>query len=50
MKRAVAQDIRSILNAPNLQEAERLVEIVVEKYKKMTPGLSRWVEENIPEG
>jgi len=50
MQKGVANDIRNIFNAPDLTEAERLLEINVEKYKSIASHLSSWMEGNIPEG
>lgn len=50
MKPLVAEDIRSIFNAPNREEADRLLKLNVEKYVKGAPTLSTWMEKNIPEG
>jgi transposase-like protein len=50
MRKEVANDIRSIFNAPNLMEAERMLEMAVEKYKTTASRLSSWMEMNIPEG
>ena len=50
MRKEVANDIRSIFNAPNLEEAERLLEISVGKYETTASRLSSWMEDNIPEG
>lgn len=50
MRREVASDLRSIFNAPNLTEAQRLLEMNVEKYETKASRLSSWMEENIPEG
>ena len=50
MREPVAQDIRSILTAPNLEEARRLLEITIKKYSAKAPRLAAWMEENIPEG
>ena len=49
MKSAVALDIRSILNAPDRMEADRLLGKMVEKYKSNAPELSIWMESNILE-
>lgn len=43
MRKEVASDIRAIFNAPNENEARRLLNMVVEKYKKDIPRLSQWV-------
>jgi putative transposase len=50
MKADVAADIRAIFNAPNLQEAERLLAMAVQKYEQKASDLARWLEDNIPEG
>jgi putative transposase len=50
MKEDVAFDIRSIFNAPNLDEAKRLLNINVKKYEQTAPKLSAWMSGNIPEG
>jgi transposase-like protein len=50
MRKEVANDIRSIFNAPSLTEAERMLEMAVEKYKATASRLSSWMEMNIPEG
>ncbi len=50
LKSSVAADIRSVFNAPNRDEANRLLKLLIEKYQKTEPNLSKWMEENIPEG
>lgn len=50
MKVTVANDIRSIFNAANKPEAERLLKLFVTKYETSAPKLSQWMEDNIPEG
>ena len=50
MKKEVAEDIRGIFNASNITEAMRLLGILVVKYAKTAPDLSKWLEENISEG
>ncbi len=47
MREKVANDIRTIFNAPDLTEAKRFLEITVEKYKKSASRLSEWLELNI---
>ena len=49
MKREVAADIRAILHANSLEEAERLLKIAIKKYEKSAPRLSEWLEENVHE-
>ena len=50
MKKEVAADIRAIFNAPNRQEAERLLALSVQKYEQTASKLATWMEENIPQG
>lgn len=50
MKKEVANDIKSILTAPNLNEAKRLLLLNIDKYKIKAPRLSEWMELNIAEG
>jgi len=47
---AVAQRIRAIFNAPDKDEAQRLLEQAVEQWHKEAPKLAAWAEENLPEG
>lgn len=49
MKAQVAEDIRSIFNAPNRIEADRLLKLTQEKYVKIAPALSEWMETSVPE-
>lgn len=50
MKKEVAKNIRHIFNAPNLEEAKRLLALTIVKYEKDAPKLSDWLENNITEG
>lgn len=50
MKAGVAAEIRSIFAAVDLAEAEERLARMVKRYEKSAPKLSRWAEENIPEG
>jgi putative transposase len=50
LKKAVANDIRSVFTAPNLNEAQRLLQLTIEKYKTGAPRLSAWMEANLAEG
>lgn len=50
MREAVAASIRSIFNAPDREEADRLLAKAVEEYSKTAGRLAVWMEENIPEG
>ena len=49
MKFEVAADIRAILQAPNNEEAKRLLAKAVKKYEQSAPELSSWMETNVPE-
>ncbi len=49
MRKEVGQDIRSVLNAPDRAEAERLLKLRVDKYQKSAPQLAAWLEENVPQ-
>ena len=49
-KGQVASDIRAIFNASSMEEAKRLLNIMIEKYEREMPKLSEWMEKNIPEG
>lgn len=50
LRAQVAADIRSVFNAPNLAEAERLLAQLVGKYADSAPQPASWAEENLPEG
>ncbi len=50
MRSEVASDIRGIFNAPDANEAERLLKIATKKYRATAPKLAEWMEQNVPEG
>ena len=50
MRVEVAEDIRSIFNAPDRETAEIFLKKAVEKYELLAPKLADWMEINIPEG
>jgi putative transposase len=50
MRKQVARDIRSVFNAPDRTEADRLLRQIVKRYRDSAPKLAEWLEENIPEG
>jgi transposase-like protein len=50
MREGVASDIRDIFNAPDHDEAMRLLGKTCDKYKKSASNLAKWMEENIPQG
>lgn len=49
-KKAVALRIRSIFNAPDKAEAERLLRQALDAWKSDAPKLAQWAEDNLPEG
>jgi len=50
LKKEVAQDIRAVFNAPDREEAQRLLGKAVQKYAASAPKLAAWMEENLSEG
>ena len=46
----VAADIRAIFNAPDQHEAQRLLDMFVDRYQKTAPKLATWAEEALPQG
>jgi transposase-like protein len=50
MRSKVASDIRSVFNAPDRHEAERLLKIAADRYRESAPRLAEWMEANLPEG
>ena len=50
MRREVAEDIRTIFNAPDRETAESYLQRMVEKYANTAPKLADWMEVNLPEG
>ena len=49
-RKAVAQRIRTIFNAPDKVEAERLLRQALDVWQADLPKLAAWAEENLPEG
>ncbi|MCP3914615.1 MAG: IS256 family transposase [bacterium] len=45
-----ARDIRSIFNAPDRAEAERLLNKTINTWQESAPRLAAWMDENLPEG
>jgi putative transposase len=43
-------DLRAVFNAPNRNEAERLLGLMVSKYAPTAKKLAAWLEKNVPEG
>jgi len=50
LKRSVASEIRSIFNAPDGNEAKRLLDKFIEGHCQNAPKLSKWAESALPEG
>jgi len=50
MRREVAEDIRSMFNAPDRETAQIYLQKAVEKYAMLAPRLADWMEVNVPEG
>ncbi len=50
MRKQVAQDLRSIFNAKDLNDANDKLNRFVELYKETAPKIATWAESNIPEG
>ena len=50
MQKEVAEDIRTIFNAPDRSTAEAYLKRAVEKYAKTASRLANWMELNIPDG
>lgn len=50
MRRDVAEDIRTIFNAPDRETADNYLQKMVEKYANTAPKLADWMEVNIPDG
>ena len=46
----VAADIRKVFNAPDYENAERYLNLLVEKYQKTNPRFAEWADENVREG
>lgn len=49
-RKLVAEHLRHIFNAPDRDEAERLLEVYAKKWEKPAPELAAWMRKNIPEG
>ncbi len=50
MLKEVAQDLRTVFNAPDRASAEAILKTLVIKYETSAPKLAAWMEVNIPEG
>lgn len=49
MKQGVATELKSVFNAPNEHEAQRLLGAFVARHQQSAPKLAQWAEENVPE-
>ncbi len=49
MRMEVAEDVRSIFNAPDQETAQQYLDKSVSKYAVIAPKLADWMEVNIPE-
>lgn len=49
MRREVARDLRSVLDAGDAAEADRQLGQLVKKYAATAPKLAAWLEANVPE-
>ena len=50
LRSAVAEDIRSIFDAPTEGDAQQIIRTVVSKYETTEPKLAEWISENIRDG
>ncbi|GAB4304670.1 MAG: hypothetical protein Fur0034_21690 [Desulfuromonadia bacterium] len=48
-RKTVAAQLRAIFNAPDKAEAERLLKITLDAWRKEHPRLAQWAEDAIPE-
>ncbi len=50
MRSEVADDLRGVFNAPDANEADRLLKLAADKYRPKAPKLADWMERSVPEG
>ena len=50
LRAQVAQDIRTVFNAPDRPAAQLRLQQVVARYTTSAPKLATWMEENLPQG
>ncbi len=50
MRKEVAAAIRAVFDAPDREEADRLLDKLCDRYRDTAPRLAAWAAENIPEG
>jgi len=50
MRREVGEDLRTIFNAADREEADRRLTIAMKKYQESAPKLAGWMDTNLAEG
>jgi len=50
MRSEVAADLRGVFNAPDANEAQRLLKLAADKHRRKAPQLAEWMERSVPEG
>jgi transposase-like protein len=50
LRKEVAADLRSVFNATDRHEADRLLDLAVKKFESTAPRLTQWLETAVPEG
>jgi putative transposase len=50
MRAEVTASLRAVFDAPDRAEAERQLDLAVEKHRAKAPKLAEWLEANVPEG
>lgn len=50
IRSVIGAELRAIWNAKDLASAQEELRLLVNRYAKTAPSLSRWLEHNIPEG
>lgn len=49
IRKSIAQDLRTVYNAENLEQAKKALKKIVDKYATTAPKLALWLEHNVPE-
>ena len=50
IRSVIGAELRAVWNARDLNRAKEELRLLVQQYEKTAPGLSRWLERNVPEG
>ena len=50
IRKRIGAELRAVWNAGTLARAETALAELVASYRDSTPGLAKWLEENVPEG